>query len=48
VKSNLESLNKTFSTSQSVSRWLKPPRLPGKLLSDVVSISVLPALKNSK
>jgi NTE family protein len=48
VKSNLESLNKTFSTSQSVSRWLKPSRLPGKLLSDVVSISVLPTLKNSK
>jgi NTE family protein len=36
VKSNLESLNRLFSASQSVSRWLKPSRLPGQLLSEVV------------
>jgi NTE family protein len=48
VKSNLESLIRIFSTSQSVSRWLKPSRLPGKLLSDILSINELPTLKNSK
>jgi NTE family protein len=37
VKSNLESLNKIFSTGQSLSRWLKPSKLPGQLLSDVLT-----------
>jgi NTE family protein len=48
VKSNLESLIRIFSTSQSVSRWLKPSRLPGQFLSEVISKRGLPALKNSK
>ena len=37
VISNIGSLTKLFSTRQSVSRWLKPSRLPGHLLSEIVT-----------
>lgn len=39
VISNIDSLTKIFSTRQSVSRWFKPIRLPGQLLSEVVTKS---------
>jgi len=37
VKSNIDSLTKIFSMRQSVSRWFKPSKLPGHLLSEIVT-----------
>jgi NTE family protein len=37
VKSNLDSIIKIFSTRQSISRWFKTIRLPGQLLSEIVT-----------
>jgi NTE family protein len=37
VKSNKENLSKIFSLRQSVPRWFRPSRLPGQLLSEIVT-----------
>ncbi len=44
VKSNLDSLIRIFSTRQRVSRWFKTNRLPGRLLSEIVTDNKLSSL----